>query len=271
MAETSVRGQVMAALVDDGSLLALVTSNGEELLRLDPVTLAETRHKRIGGAQVPGSEASAMVRTDNGLWITTGPELVRVTPSRWRISRRVPIPHAMNADLATTATGLVLLVGEATKGGVGHVQRRSGATGQLMGESSPLYGIVNPFLTVVTGNDFWVTEATGMMGHVQQFSLTPLAPVGTCRTGVRTETCIFGTNGITARVRSGRLFVTQAAGGRMQNFCATTGGRVLAPLPFPTPDTVLAVGKRMLFLLVPSARSHTSVKELAMPEPCNAG
>lgn len=108
------------------------------------------------------------------------------------------------------------------------------------------------------------------MGHVQQFSLTPLAPVGACRTGVRTETCIFGTNGITARLSHGRLFVAQPAGGRILNFCATTGGRELAPLPVPTSDAVLAVGPKLLFLFVPSARYHTSVKELAIPQECDA-
>jgi hypothetical protein len=270
LAERRVEGQVTSVLIDQGSLLALVTWKGEELLRLDPLTLAETGHRRIGGAQVPGSEASAMVTTDGGVWVATGPELVRITPARWRISLRVPISGALNADLSTTTTGSVLLVGEATKGGVGHIQQRNPVTGQLMAESPPVYGIVNPFLTAVTGNSFWVSESTGMMGHVQQFSLTPLAPVGTCRTGVRTETCIFGTNGITARVSNGRLFVTQQAGGRTLNFCATTGGRELASLAVPTSDGVLAAGEKALFLFVPS-RHHTAVKELAIPEACGAG
>jgi hypothetical protein len=270
-AEAGVHGQVASVLTDGGSLLALVTSRGEELLRLDRATLAETGHWRIGGAQVPGSEASAMARAGGGVWIATGPELVHYTPRRSRITLRVPIPNALNADLATTATGSVLLVGEATKGGVGHIQRRNTVTGQLMAESSPVLGVVDPFLTAVTGNNFWVSEATGMMGHVQQFSLTPLAPVGTCRTGIRTQTCIFGTNGITARLSSGRLFVNQPAGGRTLNFCATPNGHVLSPLPVPTSDGVLTVGRGVLFLFVPSAKYDTSVKELRIPQACEAG
>lgn len=153
-AQMSVNGQITSVLMDRGSLLALVTSKGEELLRLDPQSLAETGHRRIGGAQVPGSEASAMVRTDGGVWVATGPELVRVTPVRWKVSLRVPITGALNADLATTAMGSVLLVGEATKAGLGHIQRRNTVTGQLMTESTLVYGIVNPFLTAVTGNRF---------------------------------------------------------------------------------------------------------------------
>lgn len=267
-AETSVRGQVMSACVDSASLLVLVTSKGEELLRLDPITLEQTGHWHIGRAQVPGSEASAMVRAGGSLWIATGPELVRFTVARWKISLRIPLAGAINADLATTTTGSVLLVGEADEGGLGHIERRGVVSGQLMSESPPLYGIVNPFLTAVTGNYFWASEATGMMGHVQQFSVTPLVPVGTCRTGIRTQTCVFGTNGITARMSNGRLFVTQPAGGRVLNFCATTGGKVLAPLPIPLSDDVRAVGKSVLFVLVPSARYRTALKEMTIPQAC---
>lgn len=271
-ARRSVEGQVVSALVDDGSLLVLVTSNGEDLVRLDPTTLAETGHWRVGGASAPDLETSAMVRAGGAVWITTGPELVRFTTTRWRVSSAIPIPGAADADLATTPTGSVLLLGEATGGGLGHIQRRDVVTGQLVAESPALIGIARPGLTSVTGNDFWISEATGMMGHVEEFVLTSLTPTGTCRTGIYTEHCIFGTNGLTARISAGTLFVTQEAGGPALNFCADRDGRVLAQLRIPASDSVLAVGRTVLFLLEsPSPRSRTLVKELAIPRPCRAG
>lgn len=271
-ARRRVEGAVAEAVIHGGSLFVLVTSNGEDLLRLNPVTLTEIGHWHLGRAQVPGSEASAMVVAGPGMWIATGPELERSYTGK--VLRSIPKPGAVNADLATTRLGSVLLVGEASASGEGEIERLGIVTGELMEESPPLSGIVNPFLTSVTGNDFWVEESTGMMGYVQLYHLTPLGPVGsTCGPATHTQTtatCILGTNGTRARMADGDVFITKSPGtNHYRAYCATPGGQVLAALPVPSADAILAIGPKVLFVRALSP-GNTAVKEVPIPPACHA-
>lgn len=270
-AKRTVDGRVAGAVTAGRSLFVLVTFGGEQLLCLNPLTLDETGHWRIGHSEVPGAEASALGVAGGGVWVTDGDRLVRLTPTRGKIVASIAIPGAANADLATNDTGSVLLLGEANEAGVGLIQRRNPITGHLFGKSPQVVGIVNPSLTSVTRDDFWISESTGMMGYVQLYHLKDLAPVGSaCHTGSSTETCIPGTNGIAARVSDGRLFVTQVFGGPAHNFCAGTDGHVLAALPIPASDGLLAVGRKVLFVLGPLSGTTQiePVLEVAIPSAC---
>lgn len=274
MARRAIDGRVAGAVKAGHWLMVTVTSSGEELLRLNPTTLAEDGNWRIGHTGLLGPGASSVVRTVAGVWVTGGDRLVRVTARRGKIVTSITLPGVAHSDLATNDAGSILLVGEANEEGLGHIQRRNPMTGQLIATSSQIGGVVNPFLTSVTGGDFWISEATGMMGYVRLYHLTDLSPIGSaCETGARTETCVVGTNGIAARVRDGVLFVTQVDGGPAHNFCAEPDGHFLGTLPIPTTDSLLAIGQKVLFLLGPLAgRTQVeTVTEVVIPSACAGG
>jgi hypothetical protein len=268
-AERALVGRVAGVVELRGSLFVTVTAHGARLIRLDPVSLAETGHWYVSMGFLEGT--SSIVSAAGGVWVAAGRRLVRFTPTRGKAVAAITMERAAESDVATDATGSLLLVGEADATGVGHIQRRDPLTGRLVAESPALEGVANPFVTSVAGGDVWVSEATGMMGYVRLYSLTSLTPVGgSCATGTPSATCVHGTNAISAQVSDGVLFVTQPAGGPAQNFCAATDGQVLARLAIPASDTLLAVGRDDLFLEAPiRGRTQTApVVEMAIPRSC---
>ena len=97
-----------------------------------------------------------------------------------------------------------------------------------------------------------------MMGYVQRLDAATLAAAGnSCAGGRSTNTCMEGTNDITARLANGLLWVTQVAGGNGRNYCADpSDGRPLTPirLPQPAQDEVLAIAARRIFYAAPGPR-----------------
>jgi hypothetical protein len=255
-AERYLGAQLGTVLAASGSLWVSSwgAKTGPMLLRLNPGTLAVTERLVLGRAQA-WIWSSAMTEAGGALWVAAGSTLVRVSLPAGRVTNRVPVPHANSIFLtdAATRTGDVLVDGEANDG-LGAVQVRDPRTGAIRA-STPMLGVVAPSVAGRSGG-VWVSEPTGMMGHVELLSLPALkperlqAPAGDFISADRTT--IGGTNGISATLADGLVWLTQPAGGPKLNYCGDpANGRMLAAIPLPRtqpdPAVVLAVGSRYVY------------------------
>ncbi len=202
-----------------------------------------------------------------------GNRLLHLSLPEGRITASIILPGAASSDLSANSAGTVLVVGEADSGGHGAVQRRDPATGAILA-SHPVMGVTAPAVAGPAGSAVWVSEATGMTGYVQRLDAATLTAAGSsCAEGRSTNTCLEGTNDITARLANGLLWVTQVAGGNGRNYCADpSNGRPLTPirLPQPAQDEVLAIAPRRIFYAAPGPKASQYLRQEGIPAPCRA-
>jgi hypothetical protein len=264
-------GQAAAAA---GALwVATSTMTGETLLRLNPDTLKLTGSWRAGSGGDHPWAAQMLVVAGGGLWVAGGNRLLHLSLPEGHITASAILPGAASSDLSANSAGTVLIVGEADSGGRGAVQRRNPATGAILA-SHPVMGVAAPAVAGPIDSAVWVSEATGMMGYVQRLDAATLAADGsTCADGRSTNTCLEGTNDITARLANGLLWVTQVAGGSGRDYCAIpSDGRPLTPirLPQPAQDEILAIAPRRIFYAAPGPRASRYLRQEAIPAACKA-
>ncbi len=262
-------GQVLAAA---GSLWVAAPSSGTlTLLRLDPGTLTVTGRWRLGASPFQGWGDYVLAVAGGGLWVADVNRLLHLSLPAGRMTASIVLPRAASSDLSANATGTVLVVGEADSGGPGAVQRRDPVTGALLA-AHPVLGVAAPRVAGPVRSAVWVSEATGMMGYVRRFAAAQMtAGGGACVEARTTRTCVEGTNGITARIANGLLWVTQIAGGNGRNYCADpSSGRKLASirLPQPAQDEVLAVGARQIFYAAPGPGASQYLRKEVVPTAC---
>jgi hypothetical protein len=272
-------GAFSFALATAGSLWVTTSSPGflprapGLLWRLDPKTLEVRSRLRLPSAAFGAFGASLAVAAGN-LWVAAGARLERVSLPSGHVTASVSIRDATSSSVAANAAGTVLVVGEAVGGGTGTIERRNPATGALLATSAPLGGVSTPVVGGVIDGTAWVSEATGMMGYVQQYSLAPLAPIEpTCHEGSSTKTCVTGTNGIEARVVGDLVWLTQSAGGPTRNACVDPAtGDILAPIVLSgANDWVLAIAPHHLFIVSQPQPGNTQiVTEEPIPAACHA-
>jgi hypothetical protein len=193
---------------------------------------------------------------------------------RPQVTTSIILPGAATSDLSTDAAGTPLIVGEADSGGRGAIQRRDPVTGAILA-AHPTGGVAAPDVAGPIGSAVWVSEPTGMLGYVQRLDATTLAAATTvnCELARSTNTCVTGTNAITARIADGLLWVTQPTGGLTRDYCADpSDGRPLAPVRLPQPgqDEILAIAPHQVFYAAPG-RSGSYLRETAIPAGCRAG
>ena len=264
-------GQLLAAA---GSLwVAAPSVASRTLLRLNPDTLKVTGRWRLGASRFQAWGYRVLAVAGGRLWVAAGDRLLHLSLPGARVTGSIILPGAASSDLSANARGTVLVVGEANSGGRGAVQRRDPATGAILA-SYPVLGVTAPLVAGPIDSAVWVSEATGMMGYVRRLSAATLAAHGgTCAEGRSTNTCIEGTNDITARLANGLLWVIQVAGGSGRNYCANpSDGRALAPirLPQPADDEVLAVAPRRIFYAAPGPKAGQYLRQEAIPAACRA-
>jgi hypothetical protein len=262
-----VPGQAGTPLAAGGSLwLPIVTSAGESLLRLNPVDLAQTGELSIPGVPDSGINGdSHLAAADGSLWVADGGRLLRVSLKTGQLVTTIPLPGAATSGVAAGKNGTVLVVTEATAGGLGQVQRRDPASGTVTA-SYQMIGVAAPEAGGVIRSGVWIAEATGMMGYVERFSIK--------RSGAATmapdpATRVEGTNGIRVTVVGGLAWVTEAGNAR-DDYCADpVTGRVLARIPLPDPfqGGVLAVSSRYVYYYSP-ASGGVYLKRLTVPAAC---
>jgi hypothetical protein len=262
-----VPGQAGTPLAAVGSLwLPIVTSAGESLLRLNPVDLAQTGELSIRGVPDSGTSAgSHLAVADGSLWVADGGRLLRVSLQTGQLVTTIPLPGAATSGVAANNNGTVLMVSEATDGGLGQVQRRNPVSGTVIA-SYQMIGVTAPEIDGVIKSGVWIAEATGMMGYVERFSIE--------RSGVATvapdpATRVEGTNGIHVTVVGGLAWVTEGGDPRYDYCADPVTGHVLARIPLPDPpqDGVLAISARYVYYESP-AEYGFYLKRLTVPAVC---
>jgi hypothetical protein len=231
------------------------------LLRLDPRTLMVTGELNAGVHSLSSTGTGGHVAFAGGsIWVDGGGQLVRVSPRTVTAELTIPQPGADSADLAASPGGGTLIVTEADSGD-GVIQRRDPVTGALLA-SHPMLGVVAPLIGGVSSAGAWVREPTGMLGYVERFATRSMTP--------QKETRVEGSNGISADVWDGVLWVRNQAAGPAQNYCAdpATGHRLATlPLPDMARDYVLTVHARTLYYSAPDG-DGVVIRKVPVPAAC---
>ena len=267
-----IDGSVASILAAGHVLFVTVFSRGgESLLSFSPRSLYEIGNRRIANDNGDFLGRGSMAIAGGSMWLAAGTHLDRFSETNAALKESLVVDGAASSDVASNASGSVLLVEEANTEGLGQLQRRDPTTGQLLDDSSAIGGIVDPFVQGVMGNEVWVSESTGNEGYTRLYNLENLQPVGpACDEGLSNSMCIDGTNGISARGINGLLWVTQPAGGPMRNFCATSDGRILSAIPDIGEEPILAIGSRYLYTLTNQVAPDKgqTLTEVAVPSAC---
>lgn len=260
-------GDLGPPLAAGGWLWITVSATASErLLRMNPVSLAVTADVTISGRSYQGFTGlgNDLAAAGGALWATSGGRLLRVSSRTGRVAAVVSLPGANDSGAGASADGRILIVSEA-RDGVGAVQRRDPVTGALIA-SHPMLGVVAPRIGGIVDSGAWVAEPTGMMGYIERFSVTDMAP----DPATRAE----GTNGISVRVADGLAWVSQQAD-PARDYCADpVTGRVLGrvPLPHPDQDYVTAVTDRYVYYLAPAGSgTGFNLRRLGVPAVCLVG
>jgi hypothetical protein len=217
-ARTELGANVDDVVLADGSLWVTTTrypKHGDRgtatLFRLDPESLDVRSTLVLPGFGVYSSGGSLAV-AGGWLWVGGFAGLDRVLPSTGELSATVPVAGARQLTVASDPSGRVLLASAGNGDGLGFVQRRDPLTGALIASSGEFEGVTEPALGGVIDGGVWFSESTGMQGYVGRLELTTLQPT-------RTQTPKIATNGISADVIDGILWISQGAGGRQRNYC----------------------------------------------------
>lgn len=126
--------------------------------------------------------------------------------------------------------------------------------------------MTKPYIGGIFDGGVWISESGGMMGYVQRLALDTLKPTSFAgaqpHPGITAPPSIFGTNGISARVLDGILWVTQLAGGPHHNYCGDPlTGRSQAPLAIGQQALLLAVDAGSVYYVPDPSRPRA--QELA--------
>jgi hypothetical protein len=256
-----IPGQVGAPLAAGGWLwVPVATSAGESLLRLSPVSLAEAGNLPLGGGSALSVGQGHLADAGGALWVADGGRLLRLSLTTGQLVATIPLPGAATSDVAANKTGTVLVVSEATAGGLGQVQRRNPVSGTETA-SYQMIGVAAPEVGGIIKSGVWIAEATGMMGYVERFSAETMAPDPATR--------VEGTNGIRVTVAGGLAWVTQGGNARYDYCADPVTGRILARIPLPDPlqGGVLAVSSRYVYYQSPASNGFY-LKRLTAPAAC---
>jgi|GEM_PF-2326728 len=233
-------------LIADGSLwVAAAGPAGApgprgEVLRFQPETLKATGttiFTNRGASQETAALAGGWV------WVTDGGTLHKLSPADGQVAKTITLGTADQSQVTTNARGTVLIVAEA-ENGFGTIQTRNPTSGALIITTKPgILGVTAPNLSEVTGGGVWVSVATGMQGYLERLDVSTLHP-----TPLSLPYPGDATNGISAQIMSGVLYVQQIDGGPTRNYCGNpSNGQMLAPLGLGPASTVLAADSTDLF------------------------
>ena len=217
------------------------------LLRLQPDTLQVEGHTPLAGGAAGYQSA---VAAGGWIWVADGKSLYKVSPSTGAVITTIGLGNATTSQVATDQTGDVLIVSEA-QDGFGAIESRNPATGALVLSTKPgPIGVTAPKLSEVTGGGVWLSVATGMMGYIQRLDVATLRPTPLA---LPFSSSGGATNGISAQIMGGVLYVQQNAGGAIRNYCGNpTTGQMLAPLGLGSHAMVVTANSTDLFYVVPN-------------------
>jgi hypothetical protein len=226
-----------------------------------PVDLARTAQLPAAGEPEQAiGRGSHLAVADGILWAADGSRLLLVSLKSGQLIASIALPGAAASDVAASKNGTVLVVSEATDGGLGQVQRRNPVSGAVIA-SHQMVGVTAPEIGGIISSGVWVAEPTGMMGYIERLNVATMAP--------DPATDVGGTNGIGVTVAGGLAWVTETVNpGR--DYCADpVTGHVLAriSLPDPAQDGVLAVSGRYVYYESPAGHGFY-LKRVTVPAAC---
>ncbi|MHB8312629.1 MAG: hypothetical protein ACYDD0_04935 [Candidatus Dormibacteria bacterium] len=211
-----------------------------EVLRFQPETLKATGTTFLTNRGV-GQDTAALA--GGWVWVTDGGTLYKLSPADGQVEETIPLGTADRSQVTTNARGTVLIVTEA-ENGFGTIQTRNPTSGALIITTKPgILGVTAPNLSEVTGGGVWVSVATGMQGYLERLDVSTLRP-----TPLSLAYPGDATNGISAEIMAGALYVQQIAGGPTRNYCGNPAtGQMFAALGLGPAATVLAANSSDLF------------------------
>lgn len=260
-------GLVSDPLYAAGSLWVTDSSSsaGELLLRLDPRSLMVTGALKVADVAANEPVDGQIAFAGGTIWVDGLGRLVQVAPGPVTAIRTITFPGADSSSVGASPDGRTLIVSEASAG-TGTIQRRDPVTGTLLA-AHPAAGAVAPRIAAVSAATTWVAQPTGMLGYVERFQTAALTP--------DPATQVMGSDGISADIWNGVLWVTSPVGGSSTNFCADPGsGRRLAPLPFlnSAAHRLLAVtGKHLYYASAASGGAASRIAAMPVPAACQRG
>lgn len=235
------------------------------LWRLAPSTLQVMSRTRLSGR--PGSRSLAVAGAS--LWVGDGDRLDDVAVIGGSIVGRIPVHGASQLQLATGPAGRTLLVSAGNGSGVGYVQRRDGSTGALLATSLRYLGVTEPELGGTAAGRLWLTEATGTAGSILEVWVGSLRPIRVAIPSPPAATpFVAPSNGVSAQVIDGVLWVSQSRGGPQLNYCADpVSGRPRGTLPVDVRlGQLLTADAARIYYLSPG--SGTTLSTAAIPARC---
>ncbi len=223
------------------------------LLRLQPDFLQVKGQTQLAGGGIGYPSVAA---AGGGIWVADIGTLYRVSPSTGAVITKIGLAKANQSQVSTDQAGEVLIVSEA-QNGFGAIQSRNPVTGSLIISTKPEpIGVTAPNLSEVTEGGVWLSVATGMMGYIQHLDVATLRP-----TSITLPFTTLGgaSNGISAQIMGGALYVQQDAGGPSHNYCGNlTTGQMLAPLGFEPGAVVLTANSTHLFYVPTQVSQRTN-------------
>ncbi len=273
LATRPLDGTFSQALEAGGSLWVTSTAGARSWLwRLDPASLAVNERRLLGSSGDGSGEAAPTLTAAGGwLWIGEMDRLIRVSTATGAVTKSIRVPSAGGIGVASSPSGGVLLDSEGRQ--IAHIQRRDPRTGRLLRQSEPIGSVSFPYVGGIYGNSVWVSNATGMAGYVERFSLATLKPTRFAgakpHPGVTMPPAILATSGIAARLLDGILWVTQPAGGPARNYCANPLNAVArAPLRFGSEAQLLTAGAGHVYYVQNAQARYATLDSVRISPRC---
>lgn len=252
-----------------GRVLWITTSRGRKswLWRLDPGSLRVWSRKVLPGSGTNDGLVGTLAVAGGWLWVGASDRLERVALPSGKVTGQRSIPGAGGVDVAADRSGRVLLDSEGHE--FGRVQLRDPHTGALIASSGTFEGVTKPYIGGIADGGAWISQSGGMMGAVERLSLVTLRPTrfpgAQPHPGESGPPRIDGTNGISARLIAGVLWVTQQAGGAQRNYCGDPStGRARAPLPLGQEGQFLTADDSSIYY-IPDASNPTRAELARAP------
>jgi outer membrane protein assembly factor BamB len=230
------------AIGASGSLwVGVQVGYGEQLLRLNPATLAVTgRFRTPAECYTAGYSRDDVIATIDGmLWMECQNRLAEFQIPSGKLVRTVTLSGspADESDAGVSAGGGVLIDSylSASNGGL---QRRNPVTGALIASSPQLLGPAPASFGGIVAGGVWIAQPTGMLGFIERYTVATMKPVA--------ATAVGGPNYINALIADGHLWASGADLTRQHpvDYCANEiTGREIRQLPISAIyDELLAVG-----------------------------
>ena len=255
-------GNFVQAVEAGGSLWVLdQTTTGDLLERRDPANLSLIGSRRLGNG-VAGP-AGSLVPVGSYLWVAGGPQPLQLSLPQGSLVRSLSLPPGVHDYSLGGGQASTLIVDYQAGLGSVYFELVSADTGNVIAKSDAglLFPVTSPRVSAIADGGFWISVATGMQGYIERMQTPSLR--------LQLSTKMEGSNGISASLADGVLWVTQGAGGPTRNYCgdpATGHPYATFAAAIGSSGFLTAVGGGHYFLS--SSSNEKVVAEYSIPRIC---